>query len=286
MVRIVDDDTRLIDIDFAPFSININRQPTQIEPTGVPGSIATIGGAEAQLLKFFEDGPNAGSAVFYERVDLSYMLNNGEVMQPVEASVQRTTNHPYGQHQNGNNFDQLEEFLFVFSRPLDNASIEAATTGIVLFDNFNEMGLDYGTDDAGGNAGGVTQEQNIYAEKRTYYFDKSIGATVTNGELVGGPSAAFASYFGQASLANVNTWGSLSSITGPNLHCYRVLKMKCQSFPAGGLTCTLVDLEGFTTMRFPPVNITFLCRDPKLTEGEYLTRLANAMNNIQPGTQV
>lgn len=284
MARIVDKDTRLIDVDFGPFSVNIARQATQDMPTGVPGSIATIGGAgEGDLLRFYEDGEYAGSALFYRRIDLNMMAENNEVMQPVEVSVQRTTNHPYGRHENGNNFDQIQEFLFVFSRPLNNDGL--STAGIQIFDALNEMGLDFGTGFYGGLAGGVSQVQNIYAEKRTYVWDKTTGATRTNGELLDGPGSLLSSYFGQSTLQDVNTWGSLSSITGPNLHCYRIILMKAQSFPALGLTCTNVDFEGFSSIRFPPLNATFLCKDPSLSEGEYLTRLANAMGKLPEGGQ-
>ena len=84
-------------------------------------------------------------------------------------------------------------------------------------------------------------------------------------------------------LAEVNTWGTMSAITGPNLYCYRVLYSELQSFPGGHLVFENVGLGGYTTLYFPPVNVTFLCKDPNYTEGEYLTRLANAMNSIPEG---
>jgi len=282
MARIVDKDTRLIDVDFGPVTVAINRQATQSQPTGVVGSIATIGGAgDSQVIRFEELGQYAGSAVFYQNVDLSYMTMNNEVMQPVEVSIQRTSGTPYGEHQNGNNFDPIQEFLFVFSRPLNNVGIE--TTGAVLWDRFNEMGLDFGTGAfSGTDGGGISQAQNIYAEKRVYGWDSSLGATQFNGELVPG-NTTLNSIFREARLLDVNTWGSLSAITGPNLHCYRVIVCRAQSFAAGGLTFTGVDYEGFSFLKFPPVNATFLCKDPNYSEGEYLTRLVNAMNTIPEG---
>jgi hypothetical protein len=282
MARIVDKDTRLIDVDFAPFTIAINRQATQTEPQGVAGSIATVGGpGDSQVIRFEEAGEYAGSLVMYQKVDLSYMTSNNEVMQPVEVSIQRTSATPYGDHQNGNNFDPIQEFLFVFSRPLNNESIES-TAGI-LWDRFNEMGLDFGTGAFGGlYGGGVTQAQNIYAEKRVYGWDSTIGATQSNGELVPG-NALLNSQFREARLLDVNTWGSLSAITGPDLHCYRIIAMRAQSFAAGGLTFTAVDYEGLSFLKFPPLNATFLCKDPNYSEGEYLTRLVNAMNTIPEG---
>lgn len=282
MARIVDKDTRLIDVDFAPFTVTIQRQATQQEPQGVPGSIATLGGAgDSQIIRFEEDGEYAGSLVMYQKVDLSYMTSNNEVMQPVEVSIQRSSATPYGDHQNGNNFDPIQEFLFVFSRPLNKRQL--AVTGAILWDRFNEMGLDFGTAAfSGTDGGGVTQAQNIYAEKRVYGWDNTIGATQSNGELIPG-NALLNSQFREARLLDVNTWGSLSAITGPDLHCYRIVAMRAQSFSAGGLTFTAVDYEGLSFLKFPPLNATFLCKDPNYSEGEYLTRLVNAMNSIPEG---
>jgi hypothetical protein len=145
------------------------------------------------------------------------------------------------------------------------------------------MGLDFGTGAFGGlYGGGVTQAQNIYAEKRVYGWDSTIGATQSNGELVPG-NALLNSQFREARLLDVNTWGSLSAITGPDLHCYRIIAMRAQSFAAGGLTFTAVDYEGLSFLKFPPLNATFLCKDPNYSEGEYLTRLVNAMNTIPEG---
>ena len=53
-----------------------------------------------------------------------------------------------------------------------------------------------------------------------------------------------------------------------------------QTFPANELVFSNVALGGLTLLEYPPVNITFVCKDPNYTEGEYLTRLANAMNSI------
>ena len=85
---------------------------------------------------------------------------------------------------------------------------------------------------------------------------------------------------GMPLLDSVTTWGTMSAITGPQLHCYRVVINRTQTFPAGGGLFVNEPLDGSTSLNFPPVNITFLCKDPNYSEGEYLTRLANAMNNI------
>jgi len=92
---------------------------------------------------------------------------------------------------------------------------------------------------------------------------------------------------GMPTLDSVISWGSMAGITGPNLHCYRMVLNRNQTFPAlGAGIFTNVDLNGTSSCVWPPVSVRFLCTDPGYSEGEYLTRLANAMNNIAEGGPV
>jgi len=70
----------------------------------------------------------------------------------------------------------------------------------------------------------------------------------------------------------------MSAITGPNLHVYRIVLNRQQTMPAIPEIVNLA-LAGDSQCRWPPVSLRVLCKDPNFTEGEYLTRLANAMNN-------
>jgi hypothetical protein len=193
----------------------------------------------------------------------------------MEVSVQRTNVVPSGTHENGNNYEVIEEFLFVLSRPLNNNDISTFPNPYSLF---QELGLNQGSVGLGGGYG-VNFEQNIYAEQRLYQWNSTKGTTQTTGDLVAGNPALW-SIFSAPSVETVNTWGSLTAITGPTLYCYRIFVCKAQSFPADQTIFTAVGYGGFSTLRVPPLSISFLCKDPKYTEGEYLTRLANAMNNI------
>ena len=281
MARILDKDTRLIDVDFGPVTVNIQRTALSEFPDGTPGNQATFGGnGTNQFIRSDTGGSlTTGSFIQFVRLDLDYMTMNNEVMQPVEVSVQRSASTPYGTHENGNNFNTIQEFILIASRPLNNADI---ATSLAPYDAFNEIGLNRGTSRFGGqDAGGVTHEQNIYAERRQYAFTNTTGATLSNGELVSQPAqTTLASIFSAPQLLDINTWGSLSAITGPNLYCYRIVYSQMQSFLADQTIFTNVGFGGFTSLRFPPVNVAFLCKDPGYTEGEYLTRLANAMNSI------
>jgi hypothetical protein len=276
MARILDKDTRIIDVDFGPVTVNISRQPLETNPTGVPGSEATFGGNGInQFIRSDNDGQIAGSFIQFERLDLDYMTMNNEVMQPMEVSVQRTNVVPTGTHENGNNYEVMEEYLFVFSRPLDNNDLPLFPDP---YSFFQELGLNLGSAGFGGGYG-VNFEQNIYAEQRLYAWNSTKGLTQTTGDLVPGNPALW-SIFAAPTVETVNTWGSLSAITGPNLYCYRVFRCHAQGFEADNTIFTAVGYGGITTLRVPPLSISFLCKDPKYTEGEYLTRLANAMNNI------
>lgn len=276
MARIIDKDTRIIDVDFGPVNILINRSPTVPEPDGAGGSGATFGNIGTnQLLQSSATGQNAGSFIQFQRIDLDYMSMNNEVMQPMEVNVQRTNAVPKGTHENGNNFSVIEEILIILSRPLSNPDLAIATNPYVFFET---VGLNLGAASFTGDSGGVTLEQNIYAEQRVYQWSGTKLASQTNGQLV--PGSALDSYAESPVIETVNTWGSLSAITGPNLYCYRVFFTKAQSFPADATVFTNVAQGGLTTLRVPPVSVSFLCRDPKYTEGQYLTRLANAMSNL------
>lgn len=270
MARIIDKDTRLIDIDFGRINTFVQRAPNEQIPDGTVGNQGTISGdGEGSIVRFNNSGLSTGSFIQYQRVDLSFMSENGEAMQPVEVSVQRPSVVPFGSHENGNNFDPIREFIFVLSAPLGDLS------GTNNYNYFSTLGLDMG-------ASGTTHQQCIYAEQRTYAWNGNFGATIANGELVAN-NGTLNSTFGQPLLSDVITWGSLSSIVGPNLHVYRVIDTQQQSFDAPGLIYENVNLGGLTTLNYPPLNITFLCKDPKFTEGQYLTRVYNAMNKTAIG---
>ena len=303
MARILDKDTRLIDIDFGPVDVVLTRGIGDFNPI----TTNLVGNGRGQILSTVPaNDALCGSFIQYSRIDLDFMVRNNEIVIPVDASIQRTSPVPLGSNLNGNNFDQIEEFIYVFSRPLNNTNLGESTTGL-FYDSLRDMGLDRSEalfEPTGiavsGNAGWPNQAQCIYAEKRMYSYNGSLGATQANGGLIadsvgffeGGPGEggqliatpaitnAYNSLFGMPVLDSVTTWGAMEGITGPNLHAYRVVINRTQTFPGLSGVFTNVGLSGQTQLDFPPVSIRFLCKDPDYSEGQYLTRLANAMNNI------
>lgn len=282
MARIVDKDTRLIDIDFGPVTVATARTAGNPLPTSV-----TAGGNGVKQLLRIDDptGNPPGSFIQYSRIDLEFMTMNNEVMMPVDVSVQRTSPVPLGGVVNGNYYDQIEEYIYIFSRPLNN---EEVSNSALAFDSMRRLGLDRSQNIAGADIGGLgtgipTHEQTIYAEKRMYSYPRGLIASATNGGLTPPFGAGTVNEItGMPVLDSVTTWGTMSAITGPNLHCYRVVINLTQNFATlpPPSTFTNQGLDGSANLDFPPVNITFMCKDPKFTEGQYLTRLANAMNNL------
>ena len=285
MARIIDKDTRLIDVDFGPVETNVTRLEGSFGPTAVQYTkngvdqiiwSGTVGAFDSRL---------AGSFIQYQLIDLSFMTKENEVMQPINLSVQRTSPVPLGYSQDGNSFDQIEEYIFVFTRPLNNTNIANASSAVLT--DFRMMGLDraealVGFDNIEGlNSGWPSKAQTIYAEKRMYNQGLENAATITNGALT--PASAINELIGMPTLASVTSWGSMDSITGPGLHCYRVVIDYSQTFAEIGLTFTNESNEGATQRGWPPVNVEFLCKDPDFSEGEYLTRIANAMNSTPEG---
>lgn len=280
MVRIIDASTRLIDIDFGKVDAAISRNAGSATPV----STTFTGNGVDQTLNT-QSARLAGSFVQYERVDLSMMLRNTEVMQPVECVVQRTSPVPLGFSNNGGIVDPIEEYIYVFSRPLSNEYIKGMNS--FNYSQFRSLGLDgcppnnlQGTSFEG-DSGGPSHEQTIYAEKRIYHADTSRMLTAPN--LLTGVD--YNTVESLPVLTSVTTWGSMSAITGPNLHVYRIVI---------NYSDTLLDspdvinraIAGDASRQFPPVNITFLCKDPKYSEGEYLTRIANAMGKNPVGGEV
>ena len=289
MARIIDKDTRIIDIDFGPLTLGATRLPA--EP--LTNTLTTSGNGLKDVINLIPAAASGtGSFIQYQRIDLDFMVRNNEVMMPVDISVQRTSPVPLGSLTNGNTFDQIEEYIYVFSRPLNN---EYLSTGVAIgtigeMEDLRHMGLarTEGTlasaDNIAGLAGWPTFEQCIYAEKRMYSYSESLGASISNGGLVDPAPAAivFNSLQGMPLLDSVTTWGCMDAITGPNLHCYRIVLNRTQTFPAVPEITNLA-LAGDTSCEWPAVSVQILCKDPDYTEGEYLTRLANAMNNIAIG---
>ena len=281
----IDKDTRLIDVDFGPVSVSCGRNPGSAGPTSVSFGLNGIG----QIIAQDEVGDAIpGSFVQYERIDLQYMTMNNEVMQPVEVSVQRTSPVPLGNNTNGNAFDQIEEYIYIFSRPLNNDDIADRKD----FDQLRQLGLDRSqaltaaSQNLGGkDAGYPTHVQTIYAEKRMYSYTTQTGATISNGELKQPPgNINFVGVYGMPTLDSVTTWGTLSPITGPNLHCYRLVINRTQSLPdLPADVFTSFDVAGISILNLPPVNVAFLCKNPGYTEGEYITTIANAMNSLPEG---
>ena len=140
MARMLDKNTRIIDSDFGTITTTVTRNAGDATPTFVTLS----GNGRDQVISEILAGERrAGSFIQYDRVDLSFMLQNNELVLPVDVSVQRTSPVPLGGSNNGNNFDQIEEYIFVFTRPLNNTELgEIPVTYVNHFEAFRNMGLD------------------------------------------------------------------------------------------------------------------------------------------------
>jgi len=296
MARILDTSTRIIDIDFG----GVIQSSTRVASARSASTVTfSQNGASEILASIAATQRLAGSFIQYKRIDLDFMTRNQETMQPVDVTVQRTSPIPLGGNLNGNNVDQIEEYIYVFSRPLNNQflideiSDPASITGYLTLNQFRNMGLDgsqsfNGQSTLQGNqAGWPSHAQTIYAEKRVYSNNLGRAATLTNGELVPVPSPAPIinnTLTAMPDLSSITTWGTLNTITGPNLHVYRVVIDYSQEFAfTPVLSFVNEGLGGQGNRQWPPVNISFLCKDPDFTDSEYITKLANVMNSIPEG---
>lgn len=274
MVRILNGGLREIDIDFGEIQFTFNRNAGSLN-----ADILTINrSGEDQLIASIPAGiTGCGSFIQYTSVDLDYMTRNNELLMPQSVNVQRTSPVPLGGGFNENITDQIEEYIFILSRPLNNTQL--ANFLLTQYESLRRLGLDAVSPNLPLFYTNVSKSwpdkiQTIYAEKRMYDMNLNNIATKSNG-ILDPAGIAFNTLSGMPSLANVSTWGSLGAITGPNLHCYRVVIDRRQNMIADFLS---TPLAGQTDSQWPAVNISFICADPKATEGEYLTTLANAMS--------
>ncbi len=283
VAKIVDQNTRIIDVDFGTLQATVGRELDSPFPTAVN----LLKNGTADLLQNIPGGQNGGgSYIQYKRVDLSFMLKNGELMMPVNVNSQRTSPVPLGSNNNGATFNQVEEYIYILTRPLNNEDLLTARLDFE-YQMLRNMGLD-GCDKLGvnvvGDSGLPNFAQCIYAEKRIYGTNTALMATRSNGSL-DPTNSSYNTMEGQMVLNSVSTWGSMSPITGPNLHCYRIVLDYGQTMP---------DLPEIVNRGFigsavriwPPVNVSFLCKDPNYTDGEYITRIANAMSANPEGGPV
>ena len=138
MARILDKDTRLIDIDFGPIDVTTSRPASAFEPT----TLSITGNGTGQLINSIPAGvAKSGSFIQYSRIDLDYMVRNNEIVIPVDASIQRTSAVPLGSSSNGNNADLIEEYIYIFTRPLNNTNLSESLTGL-FYDSLRDMGHD------------------------------------------------------------------------------------------------------------------------------------------------
>lgn len=274
MARIVNDEIRIIDIDWGPMNVTMNRSDN--EPSGNAGFVTvTQNGADQVVYTPAALAANVGSTISYQMIDLSFMVKNNDTMVPIDVAVQRTSEVPLGSVLNGNDADEVEEFLFVLSRPLE------AGTLVNGFERFRELGLDRSQQSNQGLW--PSKQQTIFAQKSIYATNLQSMATQTNGQItpvldpaIQGPYNTFA---GMPALRSRTSWGSLAAIVGPQLHCYRVIIDRSQTMTSDANLFTNYAYAGITNRHWPACNISFTCKNPNFTEGEYLTRVANAMNN-------
>jgi len=283
LAQIVDENTRIIDVDFGTLQTQIGRTADSADPTSV---VLALNGTSDLLTSVPAGAPGGGSYIQYKRVDLSFMLKNNEMMMPINVNSQRTSPVPLGSAQNGATFNQVEEYIYILTRPLNNELLLNARLNFE-YQTMRNLGLD-GCDtlstDLSDDSGLPNQAQCVYAEKRIYQSNMSLLASKANGQI-DSDSTAYLTLEGQMTLASVSSWGSMGGITGPNLHCYRVVLDYGQTIPADP-DVKPFNFIGSTTRTWPPVNVSFLCKDPNFSEGEYITRLANAMSSNAEGGPV
>lgn len=217
---------------------------------------------------------NYGMAVYYQKIDLSQLTEEGMSFTPKAVNVQRPWTAPEGQDIASQPSINHEEYLYVFSAPLPNQDIDSDADVLA----FRNLGLDVSVPSTTtGWYAYPDYEQCIFAQSTFSQVDPTNALTVMNGLTVLG-DATYPAYYAKMRVAEQNTWGSMSTILGPFLHCYRVIIYRCQNLAGLGGTNPILGAAGSTSRRMSPVTIRIMTDDADLSEGEYLIAAANAYN--------
>jgi len=273
---------RIFDVEFSPLELAIVRNPEAILPTTCEW---TTLGDNGELL--YEDG--RGKAIFYHQLDLSELTVDSRTFQPVAVNVQRNYNGPQGHDANFMPSTRPVELLYIFSNQLPNQQIR---DGDIDLDSFRDLGLD-----ASAQYGIVAPtlvltvipdgSNTVFAQSTKYVNGIANSTNAWNGFAYAGeagppilPADLFYPLLCQdMSVAEVNSWGEMRSILGPQLHCYRVILHETQNMTGLSQYNPLVAHQGNTARKFSTICIKVLCREENLSEGEYLVEAANAYNN-------
>lgn len=277
---------RVFDVEFSPLELDIVRDPETTLPTTCEW---TMRGDNGDLL--YENG--RGKAIFYHQLDLSELTADSRTFQPVAVNVQRNFNGPQGYDANFMPSTRPVELLYIFSNQLPNQQIR---DGDIDLDVFRDIGLDasaqYGIIPPPGFIRLLTVvpdgSNTTFAQSTRYVNSIANSTNAWNGFAYGGdpvgppPTAADIFYpllVQDMSVAEVNTWGEMRTILGPQLHCYRVVLHETQNMSGLSQANPLVVAQGTTARKFSTICIKILCREDKLSDGEYLVEAANAYNN-------
>jgi len=277
---------RVFDVEFSPVELDIVRDPEVTLPTSC---VWTMRGDNGDLL--YDNG--RGKAIFYHQLDLSELTADSRTFQPVAINVQRNFNGPQGIDANFMPSTRPTELLYIFSNQLPNQQIR---DGDIDIDVFRDLGLDaaaqYGIKDIPPFTLALKVvpdgSNTIFAQSTRYVNSISNSTNAWNGFAYPGdpstvpptlPDTYYPLLCQDMSVTEVNTWGEMRTILGPQLHCYRVIFHETQNMSGLSQANPLVIAQGITARKFSTLCIKILCREDTLSEGEYLVEAANAYNN-------
>lgn len=273
--------SRIFDVDWSQVTLGVNRDANATLPTS--GPTWNVLGDNGDLLS--QD--NFGKAVFYQEIDLEQLTIEGRTFSPKGVEVQRPWTAPLGQDWNYVPTTRHYEFLYIFTAPLANQTLTTISPNL---DAFFDLGLDV----SGGGRGSRSYtgreipnaEQCVFAQSTICVNNVANSLSVWNGTLVeaapgpppitGDILAPLAS--GEMTISEVNQWGSLPTILGPKLFCYRFISYPSQILSGLSIDNPLVKGAGFTARNMSSLCIKLVCEEVNLSDSEYIITAANAYN--------
>jgi len=270
---------RIFDVDWSQVRMTTTRLAGETAPAEPVWDV--IGDNGEMLMQ-----DDFGRAVFFQEIDLEQLTIEGRTFSPMAVEVQRPWTAPLGQDWNYSPAIRHYEFIYIFTAPLANQMIT----------QFNLDGFfDFGLDVSAGGKGSLqyagrevpNAEQCVFAQSTISVNNIANSLSVWNGTLlpndphaipplVGDTIAPLVS--GEMTVSEVNRWGSLPTILGPKLYCYRFISYVSQSLSGLVPNNPLVLGTGYTQRNMSSMCIKLLCKEQELSTSEYIITAANAYN--------
>lgn len=254
---------RVFEVDWAPTSLTMGRDPNTLVPT------STNWDTSSDFLG--EDG--FGNAIYFQEIDLTHLTEQGLAFEPLSVNIQRSWQAPRGQDANFMPGTYMSEYLYVFQSPLPNRSIANNPRAYIYA--FKDLGLDRSSGLLTGFLDYIPNSEQLLFASYTKY-SQNLAQSVSSWNGFADPADTYYPLLCQdPTVIETQTWGGMRPILGPRLYCYRVIFHETQNLTGLALTNSIVAATGSTIRSFSPITMQIFCKESDMSDGEYMITASN-----------